>query len=281
MEYGHTILALAVMWLGIACGPATAGDGDSSGTASSESGSTCNIAALGCACSVGGACDAGLECSAGVCVPSTSDSTGAGTTAVPDSTGPASSTSGAESDTGSSTTTDETSSESSTGGEVVYSAVGPQVNVPVADVHGWEICWSGPYNGVGPLVSDVLTTCDGDDLMLACRHPMNDFYGVLAHAPRADVLMEQPWPFVPHEANGSGWYFWAPGGIKETGAWGFVAAGDLTAGGVCDFDNGGENNAEQRLCWHTRETFMYEGFRCGASWPLNDSMLWERVVLHR
>lgn len=111
---------------------------------------------------------------------------------------------------------------------------------------------------------------------------VNDpFYRVLAHAPRADVLMEQPWPFTPHVANGTGWYFFNPDTINDYGAWGFVNAGDSTSGGVCDFDNDGEDNPELRLCFHTKETFLAEGFRCGDQWPLNFSMLWQRVVLHR
>jgi hypothetical protein len=101
---------------------------------------------------------------------------------------------------------------------------------------------------------------------------------VLAHAPRADVLMGQPWPFSPYVANGTGWYYFNPNGINETGAWGFVNAGDTTSGGVCDAS---DINPELRLCFHTQENFLAAGYRCGSQQALNGSMLWQRYVLHR
>jgi hypothetical protein len=277
-------LACLAALSGSACGPnagsptdTSTGSGSDSEADGVESSAACPVGSESCPCTDGGGCDPGLTCLSNVCVALPSTTSEASTSA--DASTAATSDTPTTSDTTSGATTVASSSEGGTGEP--YSAVGPQTNVAVADVVGWEVCWSGPYDGVTPQLDDILDTCDGAELMLACRYDEDDFYTVLAHAPREDVLMEMPWPFTPHVANGSGWYYWAPNGVGEMGAWGFVNAGDVTSNGVCDFDNDDEVNSDLRLCWHTQETFIAGGFRCGATYPLNKSMLWTREILHR
>src|SRR5262249_20728001 len=115
--------------------------------------------------------------------------------------------------------------------------------------------------------------CSKAKLMLACRKTGDPTLAVLAWAPRADVLSPnmqlcQP-AFLPHQANGTGWYF------SGTISWGFAKGGEAVNLCQCDTEN---VDGDQRLCWHTGLNKLAGGYRCGATIGLNASAAWERVI---
>ncbi len=77
-------------------------------------------------------------------------------------------------------------------------------------------------------------------------------------------------------ANGVGWYhdgFWS---------WGFAPEGDPVYQDACDnvassFVPGVDG--DKRLCWHTWNDGLDEGWRCGKNEDLFDGT-WERLVFH-
>ena len=120
-----------------------------------------------------------------------------------------------------------------------YFPSGPQTNVPVSSLSGWQECYSGPYNATTPMAS-VLSSCDGSYLMLGGSPESSTTLSVLAAAPRADVLFDTGHTNTPHNANGSGWYF------ATDWSWGFAPQGQSIQRAQCDAVAGA-----LRLCWHT------------------------------
>ena len=160
-----------------------------------------------------------------------------------------------------------------------YRPVGPQTNVMALQVAlgGWTVCYSDLYNSAAGVLANVLAACNKANLMLACRPVGTNTYGVLAQAPRADVIFATPQDATTvHVANGTAWYF------NTDFSWGFAKQGDAVSKGQCDTATG--TNPEQRLCWHTGAGTpgnLFGGYRCGVTTSLNGSTAWQRVVLHR
>jgi len=137
---------------------------------------------------------------------------------------------------------------------------------------GWTICYTELYNAAGA-IANILAVCNKANLMLACRPVGTNTYGVLAQAPRADVIFATPADATTvHVANGTAWYF------NTSFSWGFAKAGDTVNKSSCDFLDSTDN--EQRLCWHTGSGNLSSGYRCGVSESLFNTA-WQRVVLHR
>ncbi len=157
-----------------------------------------------------------------------------------------------------------------------YRPVGPQTNVMALQVAlgGWTVCYSELYNlAPGGSLATILAACNKANLMLACRPVGTNTYGVLAQAPRADVIFSTPVDTTTtHVANGTEWYF------NTSYSWGFAKAGDAVSKNSCD--TGVAADAEQRMCWHTSGGNLNQGWRCGSSEGLF-SGAWERVILHR
>ena len=156
-----------------------------------------------------------------------------------------------------------------------YRPVGPQTNVMALQVAlgGWTICYSELYNANTGVLANILAACNKANLMLACRPVGTNTYGVLAQAPRADVIFATPIDgTTTHVANGTAWYF------NTNWSWGFAKAGDAVNKNSCD--TGVAADAEQRMCWHTGSGNLNGGWRCGVSENLF-STAWQRVVLHR
>ena len=148
---------------------------------------------------------------------------------------------------------------------------GVRTGLPVNELHGWKQCWSSPYSSIIKL-TDILAKCPGKNLMLACRNSRNpEILEVAAHAPRADVLFASgACPDCTHVANGSIWYY------HEDFSWGFAAIGDKVVRASCD---GGDGPfATSKLCWHTTNGNISDGFRCGTHKNLNSSTIWERLI---
>ncbi len=150
-----------------------------------------------------------------------------------------------------------------------YYPSGPQeaVNESAVLAGGWRLCYSGFYNANTPL-QPVLDGCPGTHLMLAGRATGSSTLQLLAAAPRADVLFDTGSGNIPHDANGSGWYF------NTSWSWGFALQGDPINRIQCDTQN---VNAAKRLCWHTIGGNLDSGWRLGANTYLN-SVTFERRI---
>ena len=157
-----------------------------------------------------------------------------------------------------------------------YLPNGPQTSVPVSTVTGggWESCWSAAYSQsmTSSYVSSVLTTCNKNSLMLACRQTGSTTLTLLAWAPRADVIYDTGSGNTPHNAQGTGWYF------SDTYSWGFANQGDSISRGQCDTDT--SSNSNLRLCWHTLDSSV-GGYRCGGTLGLNDATNYDKIIYHR
>jgi hypothetical protein len=153
---------------------------------------------------------------------------------------------------------------------VKYTAVGPQLNVPVANLTGWTICFKETFAVTGTPVANVLAACNKPNLMLACRPVNAASFNLLAHAPRVSVITDTGQSNNPTNANGSGWYF------NNSWSWGFARQGDALSRNSCDTGN---TNPDLRMCIHTTNTTTQFGYRCGNTF-LNNNASWERVILH-
>ena len=158
----------------------------------------------------------------------------------------------------------------------LYYPSGPQTFVDKSQLEGWQLCFSGLYNGHESL-SSVLTPCNEDLLLLAGGPTDSSTLTVLAAAPRADVIFDTGHGNVPHNANGSGWYF------STDWSWGFAKEGDAIFRDECDtlgtdFNPG--PNPDLRLCWHTLGAggSFSGGYRAGATYDLNSSTDYTRYV---
>jgi hypothetical protein len=155
----------------------------------------------------------------------------------------------------------------------LWSPVGPQTNVPAAQLFGWTPCYQDQYGGFGPSIASIQAQCSGNKIMLACRQVGAATYDLLAWAPRADVFFDTPamcGTRTAHNANGSEWYF------NTSWSWGFANQGDTVSLCSCDTDT---SDGQDRLCWHTGGGTINGGYRCGNNVGLNGSTAWERVVL--
>ena len=154
-----------------------------------------------------------------------------------------------------------------------YYPFGPQANVPVASLVGWQVCWSGLYGASTPSLATIQNQCSGDYLLLAGRPVGSLTITVLAAGPRADVLFDtggsgSPTRDTPHVANGVGWYY------NANWSWGYARAGDPIQRYSCDVQSA---NANLRLCWHTGGGMINSGYRAGANF-LNGNNGWDRLI---
>lgn len=149
----------------------------------------------------------------------------------------------------------------------------PFLNVPqaIVEANGWSVCFSEEFDRGVTAISDILATCSGTDLMLACRETGSLDFVLAAYAPRADVAFDTGTDeTTTHAANGTEWYF------NEDRSWGFAQGGDTVTKRSCD--TGGTND-EYRMCMHTNSGNLIAGWRCGESTGIGAG--WERVILHK
>lgn len=157
---------------------------------------------------------------------------------------------------------------------LLWYVAGPQTNVPVEQLSGWELCWSGLYGSMAPGLTNTILgqQCTGSKLLEACRPVGADVFTVLAMGERADVLFDVGvQPNGKHEANGVAWYY------SNNYSMGFAKAGDPVSRNSCDT---GAPNLAQRMCWHTGGDSINGGWRCGATTGLNVNPNWERLLYH-
>jgi hypothetical protein len=151
-----------------------------------------------------------------------------------------------------------------------YYPSGPQTSVDKSQLDGWAPCFTDLYADNTHSLSDILSQCDGDPLMLAAGLADSQTLTVLAAAPRADVIFDTGESNDPHNANGSGWYF------NSSWSWGFAKQGDPISRDECDILL--DPNSDLRLCWHTGSGLLTGGYRAGATINLNGSTDYARYV---
>lgn len=163
------------------------------------------------------------------------------------------------------------------GGALCFS--GPTKDVAISSLDGWTECFRNTYATSTATVADILATCNGANLMLACRATGSDTLQLAAHAPRADVIHDTGGEDKPHVANGTGWYFHSD--PSASFAWGFAPAGDEIQLDSCDVMASSDTpgaDGDRRLCWHTHQGLLDGGWRCGADEELNSSAAFERII---
>ncbi len=148
-----------------------------------------------------------------------------------------------------------------------YFPSGPQSNVAISSLAGWQACYAGAYNAP-TLLADVLTSCDGQYLMMAGSVAGSSTLSLLAVGARADVLFDTAHTNTPHNANGVGWYF------ANDFSWGFAPQGAAITRAECDVNAG-----PLRLCWQTNYAPQFPnnivgglnpGYRLGDIFDLYD-----------
>lgn len=124
-------------------------------------------------------------------------------------------------------------------------------------------------------VTNVMVTCAGlyAPIMMACRPTGAPTYTVLAWAPRTEVftVTNNTGSCVfnqGHVTNGTKWYF------DTSWSWGFAGPDDALT--LCSCDTA-ETKPANRLCWHTGNSNLRSGWRCGANTGLS-SGTYERVI---
>mgnify|MGYP002630335060 FL=1 len=133
---------------------------------------------------------------------------------------------------------------------------------------GFSVCWRGAFADELPIAT-IEQDCGRAVMMIGCRPMGDDTLTVAAMGLRAEVMRVVPdQSAASHEHNGVAWYF------GRAFSWGFAPVGAALNRSQCDVQAG-----DDRMCWHTGPGLG--GFRCGATQGLNDSVEWERVVLHR
>ncbi len=141
-------------------------------------------------------------------------------------------------------------------------------DVPEADLGGWEVCHRSLYAETWPL-APIQQQCDGQYVMYGCRRVGQASFQVLAMGERDAVFRDTGRGNDLNVHNGVGWYFGTSQSI------GFAAPGQMVARNSCDTAGPMDN---QRICWHTNNSQMSGGFRCGSNMWLNDARDWERVI---
>jgi hypothetical protein len=136
---------------------------------------------------------------------------------------------------------------------------------------GWTQCYSDTYANSGTPLSTILSQCGGTQLLLACRPVGSSTLSLAANAPRADVIFDTGTGNTTHTANGVEWYF------NDSFSWGFAPGGDAVNRDSCDFNVGGQVDANLRMCWHTNSGGINDGYRCGDN-ELNGGSGWERLI---
>lgn len=149
----------------------------------------------------------------------------------------------------------------------LFTFEGIQTNLPVESLTGWTACFQASYAGSAH-PEDMLASCTGQKIMLACRPQNSDTLTVAAYANRDEVFLDTgARNNVVHTANGVDWYF------SDDYSMGFAPVGE----GVIR-DSGDVKNSESphRLSWHTHNNYT-SGWRCGSA-ALNGNSTWQKLI---
>jgi hypothetical protein len=160
-----------------------------------------------------------------------------------------------------------------------YYPFGPQLDVSSNSVlnGGWELCWSGPYNGFAKF-SEFLSDCTGEYILYtgwegisANPETIPDTFAVLAAGPRSEVFRDttnvSTWTVT--EANGSYWSFGDDRQATGRNAVGFsdASTGQPPLEGSPCFDGA------LSICWHSAPTLTYWDVNQAPSWGTDEAGL--------
>jgi hypothetical protein len=149
-----------------------------------------------------------------------------------------------------------------------YYPYGPQENVLASTVTdgGWQLCWSGPYNGFAKF-SVIQSQCTGKYLMYAGwagistdPETLPREIRLLAAAPRTAVfhVTASTKHLDATYSNGSGWYFGDDRNAESKGV-GFGSATSMWDGRPC-------GDSVLGLCWHSAPNLVYWDPANAPSW---------------
>ncbi len=139
---------------------------------------------------------------------------------------------------------------------------------------GWEVCHRSAMNTRNHSLQEVLSDCEGAQLMMACGEVNADQLTLNASGTFAGVTtVVENNSTGSHQHNGATWYY------NESRSWGFAPADEAVSRNTCDTNNLNADG-ETRMCIHTENGNIGAGFRCGNN-RLNASADWERLILRR
>ena len=145
-----------------------------------------------------------------------------------------------------------------------YYPFGPQLEVASGEVlnGGWELCWSGPYNGFAKF-SEILSACTESYIMYTGWEGVStspetfpETFTVLAAGPRSEVFKDttnvSEW--TVNEANGSYWSF---GDDREGTGGNAVGFSDASGENPSPAQGSPCFSGSKTLCWHSTPTLFY------------------------
>ena len=149
-----------------------------------------------------------------------------------------------------------------------YLPVGSQQNLALSTIlgGGWTQCYSELFSApIGNDAENVLSQCQGENIMMAGRATGSDMFLLLAQGALNDVTANTgAGTSNTHVVNGAQWYF------SSKWSWGFAPIGEQVDLYSCDISSGA-----QHMCLHTLD--WTGGFRIGDISGLNDSQSYEKV----
>jgi hypothetical protein len=153
---------------------------------------------------------------------------------------------------------------------VYWVTSGPILNLSPSSLTGWTQCYNDTYDVyLNPILSTILTQCNGAKLLLACRPVASSIFTVAAMGLRSDVVYDTGTSATTtHVANNVGWHY------NAAWSWGFVTATDSVNLNQCDSSN--TPNPGYHICWHT--VASAGGFGCGTTLGLNSDNTWAREI---
>ena len=144
-----------------------------------------------------------------------------------------------------------------------YYPFGPQLEVASGEVlnGGWELCWSGPYNGFAKF-SEILSSCSEDYILYTgwegvstSPETIAETFTVLAAGPRSEVFRDttnvSTW--TVNEANGSYWSF---GDDREATGINAVGFSDATGENASPSQGSPCFSGAKSICWHSQPTII-------------------------
>ena len=162
--------------------------------------------------------------------------------------------------------------EAADGGGGGYRFEGIAQDLAVADIErgGFVQCHLDNYGNDRTSIRDILDRCNDEVLLMGCRPTGADTLTLAAMGDRAFVLADMGQEINPTNVhNGVNWYF------SDQYSWGFAPPGVELSRNSCDT---GEDQGQLRMCWHTGNGNINQGYRCGNNYPFND---FERVVYQK
>jgi uncharacterized protein YjbI with pentapeptide repeats len=143
-------------------------------------------------------------------------------------------------------------------------------NLKMDELDGWTICHQSVFAADGGPIDKILTDCKSEQVMLACRKTGSDTLILAGHG-RYDMVFKEIGTSNEGTLENDVQFYYS-----KNYSIGFAAPGSTLSRTECDVDG---DKAEDRLCFHTINETLYQGYRCGSIEGLNDSKEYERLFL--